>query len=274
MPSLLFQSPGVVIASEGHGLLSNNTFVRVNSNGMLDELQCVSGSRRANVGQWIAPNGQDITYSNTDPFDIAVGGVDNPGSLAIRQAIGQILTSAFQGVYTCVIPDESGVNRSIHVGIYSNGFSGKRQCGGGGGGGGGGGCKCVYIVLYPLSLHLSVKTNDKELSYVTYCTFVFCCSLDVISVISLDKSVNLANIFTMNCTTSGSPATSVTWRRNDIVLSTGSTYQTTQVLLDRSTAAYTNLLHVNAGPYGIPANYTCVASNLLGSATETTRFTG
>ena len=161
MPSLLFQSPGVVIASEGLGLLSNNTFVRVDSNGMLDELQCVSGSRRANVGQWIAPNGQDITYSNTDPFDIAVGGVDNPGSLAIRQAIGQILTSAFQGVYTCVIPDESGVNRSIHVGIYSNGFSGKRQCvcvcvcvGGGGGGG-------VHVCLYcALSLKLASKCQN------------------------------------------------------------------------------------------------------------------
>lgn len=124
----LFWSPGVGIASEGLGPLSNNSFVSVDSNGMLDELQCVSGSKRANVGQWIAPNGQDLTSSNTDPFDIEVGGESNPGSLTIRQGIGQTLTSTFQGIYTCVIPDERGVNRSFHVGIYSYGFSGKRQC--------------------------------------------------------------------------------------------------------------------------------------------------
>lgn len=102
----------------------------------------------------------------------------------------------------------------------------------------------------------------------------FHCSPDAISVISLDKAMNITSIFTVNCTTSGSPATSVTWRRNDTVLTTGSTYQTTQILLDRSTATYANLLRVNVGPYGIPADYTCVASNLLGLATKTTRFTG
>jgi len=142
------QSPGVGIASEGLGPLSNNSFVSVDSNGILDELQCVSGSKRANVGQWIAPNGQDITSSNADPFDITVGDAGNPGSLIIHQAIGQTLTSTFQGVYTCIIPDESGVNRSFHVGIYSYGFSGKRQC--------------MYILCCASSFYAAAKCENQE----------------------------------------------------------------------------------------------------------------
>ena len=77
------------------------------------------------VGSWIAPSGQDITNSNIDPFDVIVGDVSNPGYLSILQASGHSLTTSFQGIYTCILPDENGVERQIHVGIYPRGFNSK-----------------------------------------------------------------------------------------------------------------------------------------------------
>ena len=78
-----------------------------------------------NVGSWIAPSGQDITTSSTDPFDVIVGGDSNPGYLSILQASGHFLTASFQGIYSCILPDENGVERQLNVGVYPNGFNGK-----------------------------------------------------------------------------------------------------------------------------------------------------
>ena len=78
-----------------------------------------------NVGSWIAPSGQDITTSSTDPFDVIVGGDSNPGYLSVLQASGHFLTASFQGIYSCILPDENGVERQLNVGVYPNGFNGK-----------------------------------------------------------------------------------------------------------------------------------------------------
>ena len=79
----------------------------------------------ARVGSWIAPSGDNITYSNIDPFDVTVGSTNNPGYLSIQQASGHSLTVSFQGIYTCILPDENGVERSFLVGIYPNEFNSK-----------------------------------------------------------------------------------------------------------------------------------------------------
>ena len=77
------------------------------------------------VGNWIAPNGQDITTSGIDPFDVTVGGDSNSGYLSILQASGHFLTVTFQGMYTCILPDENGVENQLNVGIYPHGFNGE-----------------------------------------------------------------------------------------------------------------------------------------------------
>ena len=89
----------------------------------MSDLHCASDSTTASVGQWIAPNGVDLTNSSTDPFDVIVGGVQDPGSFIVQLRHGHIVSSGFQGVYTCVLPREDGEQVYLRVGILPNGFN-------------------------------------------------------------------------------------------------------------------------------------------------------
>ncbi len=100
------------------GIILNNSVILTNNFGQMPRLQCISGSRSPDVGQWIAPSGQDITRSTTDSFDITIGGTSDPGYLDISLHPGQIVTLSDQGVYSCRIPDETGTISSVLVGIY------------------------------------------------------------------------------------------------------------------------------------------------------------
>ena len=100
------------------GPLANNTIIITDNFGQMPHLQCISGSQSPNIGQWIAPSGQDATYRTSDPFDVVLGGGNDPGYLDISLHSGQFITFNDQGVYTCRIPDENGVPRSVFVGIY------------------------------------------------------------------------------------------------------------------------------------------------------------
>ena len=107
----------------GVGLLENNTLVTADTGQTLSDLHCSSGSTMPNAGRWIAPNGNDLTNSTVDPFNVIQGDERDPGSLIIQQAPGHIITNSFQGVYTCILPDDNGVQSYIYIGIYRNGFN-------------------------------------------------------------------------------------------------------------------------------------------------------
>ena len=87
-------------------------------------MQCISGSQIPDVGQWIAPDGQDITQNSDDQFEIIAGGINDPGYLDITLATGRSLTHGDQGIYTCRIPDEKGTITELHVGLYLPQFIG------------------------------------------------------------------------------------------------------------------------------------------------------
>ena len=106
-------------------LAANNSIIRSGNIGNFGTLLCLSGSRTADVGRWIVPQGRDSTYNMTDIFDVSVGGMDNPGNINISLEAGQSLGSSHQGVYACIIPDERGVEHTLHVGIYPPTFSSK-----------------------------------------------------------------------------------------------------------------------------------------------------
>jgi len=116
---------GVGISYDRIGVLQNNTFITTDSSGTIGVLRCISGSLQPNVGRWISPSGQDITTSIIDPFEVQAGDQNSPGSLIIRQASGHSITTSFQGVYTCIIPNERGVEKYLHIGIYSHSFNSK-----------------------------------------------------------------------------------------------------------------------------------------------------
>lgn len=103
---------------DNSGPLPNNSVVVTDNFGQMPRLQCISGSNSPNVGRWIAPSGQDVTYSMSDSFDVELGGVNDPGYMEIALHSGQFVTFSDQGVYSCLIPDETGVTCSLLVGIY------------------------------------------------------------------------------------------------------------------------------------------------------------
>ena len=94
------------------------------------------------------------------------------------------------------------------------------------------------------------------------------------SITSLDVISYPSPLFTLNCTSSGSPATTVTWTKDGVLLAQSNTYRMTQILYSGTTATYFNLLEVNAGPYAVTGYYSCEVSNLLGNATRNATFNG
>ena len=65
--------------------------------------------------------------------------------------------------------------------------------------------------------------------------------------------------FTLTCTSTGGPATTVSWRRDGTMLSDNSTYNiTSQILTDAETANYTHTLTVTGRLVG---DYECSVSN-------------
>ena len=67
-------------------------------------------------------------------------------------------------------------------------------------------------------------------------------------------------VFTLTCTSTGGPATTVSWQRNGVVVSGGTT-----VVTDPATATYTSTLTVTGRETG---SYTCVIVNSRSSATS------
>ena len=68
-------------------------------------------------------DGQAVTHNG--PFQ-GTSNASSPGSLSVQSGRSHFLYD-HQGVYTCRIPDETGEDVDINVGIYQNGFSGE-QC--------------------------------------------------------------------------------------------------------------------------------------------------
>ena len=83
------------------------------------------------------------------------------------------------------------------------------------------------------------------------------------------SSTPLYSVFTMNCTSTGSVATSATWYKDDQVINPGFFYDTVQILRDGVTSTYDNLLLVFSFSVSeLPGVYRCEVSNSLsGSST-------
>ena len=71
----------------------------------------------------------------------------------------------------------------------------------------------------------------------------------------------------LTCTTTGSPATTVTWTRDgQPVTIDGHTYSMVQTVTNRASATYENVLIVN--PPALGSTFTCTVTNMLGSDTS------
>ena len=66
-------------------------------------------------------------------------------------------------------------------------------------------------------------------------------------------------VFTLTCTSTGGPATTVSWRRDGTMLRDNSTYSITSQVTDAVTATYTHTLTVTGRLVG---EYQCSVSNI------------
>ena len=111
---------GVALYHSSDGLLANNSVVRADGGFLRGSFFCISGQSRAGVGRWIAPSGDDYTRPGTHAFEVSVGGMENPGlvEISVAGSDGRFPAGQWDGVYSCVIPDESGTEQIIYLGIY------------------------------------------------------------------------------------------------------------------------------------------------------------
>ena len=103
--------------------MSNNSVLLTDRNDQTGTIYCSSGSRAANIGQWLAPNGAPITQGS-GALTVVRGGGSYPAYAGLQLRANQSLLQSHEGVYTCVIPDEDGVQQTLHIGIHRYGFYG------------------------------------------------------------------------------------------------------------------------------------------------------
>ena len=110
----------------GVGHIVNNSILEASSDGRIPQLLCLSGSSGSAVGQWIGPDETILTTIQSDPFDVIFGDNNNPGQMTVETPItNPSIMAGHEGVYTCMIPNESDDYEYLRIGIYLRGSSGE-----------------------------------------------------------------------------------------------------------------------------------------------------
>ena len=76
---------------------------------------------------------------------------------------------------------------------------------------------------------------------------------------------------TLTCTSTGGPATTVTWRRDGVVIPVNATYQQTKKIADPVNSTYQTVLTIDTsvGWSDIVGTYNCTVKNDRGESSET-----
>ena len=193
-------------------------------------LKCASNSSQSGVGNITTPTGSIMPRDqDSSSVWILTNPHHRPGLLRLRtQSRSQPLTASVQGIYTCTISDSNGRNISINVGLYPPNFNSMLV-------------KIQYIHAKSLSCH----TEPPNITSLTY------------------HKENR----TMDCISTSSPATRVTWMKDGqpLTIDGSSQYSFSQTLTGRSTSTYLNVLSISETVQRVAGTYTCTVSNDLGS---------
>ena len=114
------------------GVLPNNGIVIAKDITSADRIrvQCRSGSTMTGVGQLVDLDGDTFNIGvSAGVFNVEQLGGGQPGSLQFINRVNNedALTAADEGVYSCRIPDESGSNVDVNIGVYRNGFNSEKR---------------------------------------------------------------------------------------------------------------------------------------------------
>ena len=93
-----------------------------------------------------------------------------------------------------------------------------------------------------------------------------------IEIVSLDESSG--TVFTLNCTSTGSPPTNVTWVKDGEVITDDNNYGITQILRDGITTTYDNILKIHLHVSEIIGTYTCMIDNSVSTPVKQTLAIG
>ena len=100
-----------------HGFVARGELSRPTDNPLLcvtpDNTNCCSTAETggATLGNWYFPNGTEVPPDSTRwNFSIT----RRPGVVRLHRHTGGV-----SGIYRCVIPDQSGVNQTLYVGLYA-----------------------------------------------------------------------------------------------------------------------------------------------------------
>ena len=84
--------------------------------GLNDGLWCQSSMYVSNIGSWKLPDGNTVSDDlSAKPINMA----NRPGQVGLLRN-GSIGNSPYQGMYTCTIPDETGVTQTLVVWAAGN----------------------------------------------------------------------------------------------------------------------------------------------------------
>ena len=89
--------------------------VDLNSDGQNDGIWCQSALNESIIGVWYLPNGSPVPIqSRATPLQSYNTNVNGQVGLLRRGGI-----SSIQGLYSCIIPNEEGVNQTLYVALYA-----------------------------------------------------------------------------------------------------------------------------------------------------------
>ena len=81
---------------------------------------------------------------------------------------------------------------------------------------------------------------------------------------------------TLTCTSTGGPATNVTWRRDEVVITLNDTHQQTKRIINNVTSTYQTVLTIDSSVSwsDIVGTYNCTVENVRGESSETVTVPG
>ena len=82
-------------------------------------------------------------------------------------------------------------------------------------------------------------------------------------VTKMEITATAIGIYTLTCTSTGSPPTTVTWIRNQATLSAEGKYTFSQIVINRRFSTYDNVLTIKGDDVDAMGNYICKISNSL-----------
>ena len=110
----------MTLYNSSNGLLSNNSVLIARDGFLQGSWFCLSGRRESGIGRWISPGGNDYTLPGPHPFDVSVGRESNPGlvEISVSGSESRFPAGIWDGIYSCVISDEKGIEQTLYLGIY------------------------------------------------------------------------------------------------------------------------------------------------------------